>query len=226
MGGAIRILFKSEALMKIIKTKLTWGLLFFVCVVVAVSSLYPAIVSAETKTKEKINDTAVGSEEKNSYRIGVGDILQITTWKEPDFSREQVLVRLDGKISFPLLDDIKAAGRTTYELKRNITSLLKRYLDSPNVTISIREPNSQKFYVLGEVMRTGEYPLLKEMTIMQAFAVAGGFTQWASKKEIVLIRKGEDGKDSVIKIDYRKLAQGSSLDKNIILQANDTIIVP
>lgn len=163
---------------------------------------------------------------RNSYKIGIGDILDIITWKEADFSRENILVRLDGKITFPLLDDIMAAGLTTLQLKQQIAVLLKKYVDSPNVTVVVRSPVSQRFYVLGEVARTGEYPIQKELTIIQAFAMAGGFTEWATKKEIILIRKNADGSNDIIKVDYKKLAQGKGLENNIILKADDTIIVP
>lgn len=164
---------------------------------------------------------------KNSYRIGIGDIIEIITWKEPDFSRDNILVRMDGKITFPLLDDIKAAGQTPHQLKQSIMALLKQYVDAPHVTVVVREPASQRFYILGEVARTGEYPLLKELTILQAFAMAGGFTEWATKKEIILIRKKrQGGGNDIVKIDYKKLVQGKGLEQNVILRADDTIIVP
>lgn len=163
---------------------------------------------------------------KVNYKIGIGDILDIVTWKEPDFSRENIVVRLDGKITFPLLDDMKAAGLTPLQLKQQIAGLLKQYIDTPNVTVVVRAPVSQRFYVLGEVVRTGEYPIQKELTIIQAFAMAGGFTEWATKKEIILIRKKHDGGNDVIKVDYKKLAQGKGLENNLVLKADDTIIVP
>lgn len=163
---------------------------------------------------------------KNNYKIGIGDVLDIVTWKEADFSRDNIVVRLDGKISFPLLDEIVAAGLTPLQLKKHISSLLKKFIDSPNVTVVVRSPVSQRFYVLGEVVRTGEYPIQKELTIIQAFAMAGGFTEWATKKEIILIRKKLDGGTDVIKVDYKKLSQGKGLENNIILKADDTIIVP
>ena len=159
------------------------------------------------------------------YRIGAGDLLEIVTWKEPDFSRDNVLVRTDGKISFPLLNDVQAAGRTPVELKSEIESKLKAYVEHPVVTVTVRDPASQKFYILGEVTHTGEYPLQKNMTVLQAFAMAGGFTQWASKDEIVLLRK-QDGKDEIFRINYKEIARGRNLDQNVTLQANDTIIVP
>ena len=132
------------------------------------------------------------------YKIGIGDVLEIVTWKEPDFSREEITVRLDGKISFPLLDDIQAANQTPTELKKKIESKLKEYVASPSVTVTVRNAASQRFYILGEVANTGEYPLVKDLTVLQAFALAGGFTEWASKKEIILYRK-ENGKDKVIR---------------------------
>lgn len=161
----------------------------------------------------------------SEYIIGVGDILDIVTWKEPDFSREQILVRLDGKISFPLLDDVQAAGLSPLLLKKNIEARLKEYVASPNVTVSVNNAASQRFYILGEVANTGEYPLVKNLTVLQAFALAGGFTQWASKKEIILFRR-EGGKEKVIRINYKDIIKGKDFRQNVSIRADDTIIVP
>lgn len=171
---------------------------------------------------------AVAQNEKPAgsvYTIGIGDILEIVTWKEPDFSRPEVLVRLDGKISFPLLDDLQAAGLTPTQLKKNIEAKLKEYVASPSVTVTIRDAASQRFYILGEVVHTGEYPLVKDLTVLQAFALAGGFTQWASKKEIILFRK-ENGKEKVIRINYQDIIKDKDFSQNVAIKANDTIIVP
>ncbi len=160
-----------------------------------------------------------------SYKIGSGDILEIITWKEPDFSRGEVLVRIDGKITFPLLGDIQASGRTPLQIKKDIEIGLKDFVDRPIVTVTVRNPGSQKFYILGEVRKTGEYVLIKNLTVLQAFALAGGFTNWASKKEIILFRN-EDGKEKIIRINYKNIVQGKDFTQNIQLKANDTIIVP
>jgi polysaccharide export outer membrane protein len=160
------------------------------------------------------------------YMIGAGDVLEITTWKEVDLTRTDVLVRLDGKISFPLLNDLQAAGVTTGELKRTIENGLKKYVAHPVVTVAVKSPTSQKFYVLGEVLRTGEYPLFKNMTVLQAFSVAGGFTQWASKDEILLLRRTEGGKETVHRINYKDITRGRESGQNLVLQADDTIVVP
>jgi polysaccharide export outer membrane protein len=160
----------------------------------------------------------------DDYKIGSGDVLEIITWKEPDFSREEILVRTDGKITFPLLGDIQASGRTPMQIKKDIEAGLKDYVDSPIVTVTVKNPGSQKFYILGEVQRTGEYVLIKDLTVLQAFALAGGFTDWASKKEIILFRK-EDGKEKIIRINYKNIVQGD-FRQNVRLKADDTIIVP
>ncbi len=162
--------------------------------------------------------------DRNAYRIGAGDVLEITTWKEPDFSKE-VMVRLDGFITFPLLDDIAAAGLTPMEVKAVLSEKLSQFVEGPQITVSVKNPASKKFYILGEVARTGEYPLYTELTVLQAFALAGGFTEWASKKEILLLRK-EMGQDRVFRINYKEIVGTEDLSSNIKIQAHDTIVVP
>ena len=163
--------------------------------------------------------------DKNSYVIGSGDILEIITWKEADFTREDVLVRIDGKITFPLLDDVQAAGITPMQLKKAIEVKLKDYIDNPVVTVNVTNPSSQRFYILGEIVNTGEYPLVKQLTVLQAFALAGGFTEWAAKKEIILLRK-ENGQEKLYRVNYKDIAKGKHLDQNVLIRADDTIIVP
>ena len=165
------------------------------------------------------------AEEGGSYKIGSGDILEVVTWKEPDFSREEVLVRTDGYISFPLLNDVQAAGLTPTQLKKSLEVGLKDYVSTPEVTVTIVESGSQRFYILGEVVNTGEYPLAKHLTVLQAFALAGGFTEWASKDEIILMRR-ENGKDVTIRVDYKDIVKGENLEQNVKIKADDTIIVP
>jgi polysaccharide export outer membrane protein len=181
------------------------------------------VFGEEKKSKEKVGST--GQTLVDSYQIRVGDILEITTWKEPDFTRENVLVRTDGQISFPLLNDLPAAGLTPIELKYNIEAGLNSFIEDPVVTIHVVEPVIQKFYILGEVMNTGEYPLMKRLTVLQAFALAGGFKEWASKKEIILLRH-EGGKDKIFRINYKDITKGKDFSQNIRLKADDTIIVP
>ncbi len=166
------------------------------------------------------------SEERISedYKIGVGDVLKISTWKEEDLSFDAVFVRNDGKVTFPLLNDIQAEGRTTMELKQTIEKKLAEFVEAPTVTVTLANPGSQKYYILGEVQKVGEYPLVKKLTVVQAFALAQGFTEWASKDEIILFRRHQ-GKEKMIKIDYNDITN-ANLKNDIQLKADDIIIVP
>ena len=161
---------------------------------------------------------------KADYTIGIGDILSINTWKEKDLTFDAVQVRNDGKITFPLLDDIPAEGKTTVELKTIIQKKLSEFVEAPSVTVTLVNPVSQRYYILGEVQEVGEYPLVKKLTIVQAFALAKGFTEWASKDKIILYRRTGQ-KEVMIKIDYNDIVKGQ-LNKDILLLADDIIIVP
>jgi len=183
------------------------------------------VFSGGVSAQDKAAQTWSAKSQAAEYRIGAGDILEISTWKEVDISRKDVLVRVDGKLSFPLLGDIPAAGMTPVELTETIQKGLKNYVSNPVVTVTVLNPSSQRIYILGEVLKTGEYPLIKSLTVLQAFALAGGFTQWASKDEIILLR-GEAGKEKIYKINYKDIVKGKGSENNLMLQANDTIVVP
>jgi polysaccharide export outer membrane protein len=198
--------------------------LLFYCIVLIIILIAPQIFAGDKITSAP-NQKSLTRVEETSYKIGGGDILQVTTWREPDFSLEEILVRIDGKITLPLLDDIQAAGLTSLELKKDIQRKLKKFVGNPNVTVTVRSPASQKFYILGEVAQTGEYALTKELTVLQAFALAGGFTEWASKKEIILLRR-EEGKEKIIRVNYKNIIKGKDFSQNVRIKANDTIIVP
>lgn len=159
-----------------------------------------------------------------NYKISSGDILEIITWKEPDFSKE-VLVRGDGKVTFPLLGDIEVGGKTPTQVRNEITAKLDAYVVNPVVSVSLKNPQSQKIYVLGEISKPGEYPLSKDLTVLQAIAMASGFTEWASRKEIIVIRH-ELGMQRIIPINYKAIVEDKDFSQNIPLKANDTIIVP
>lgn len=189
------------------KTKLFSSILLFVFI------LSPLCFAKQDRT-----------ETGEDYKIGVGDVLRINTWKEEDLTFDEVRVRRDGKITFPLLDDIQAEGKTTVELKKTIEKRLADFVEAPTVTITLAAAVSQQYYILGEVREVGQYPLFKKLTVIQAFALAKGFTEWASKDEIILFRRsGSDGR--IIKIDYDDIVKGK-LGDDILLQADDIIIVP
>ncbi len=175
-------------------------------------------------SKEKNTEDSTNTDSSKDYKIGIGDVLKINTWKEEDLSFDSLFVRNDGKLTFPLVGDLQAEGRTTMELKATIEKELSDFVQAPTVTVTLMNPGSQMYYILGEVQNVGQYPLIKKLTVVQAFALAKGFTEWASKDEIILFRKGH-GKEKMIKIDYDDITKGN-LQKDILLQADDIIIVP
>ena len=173
------------------------------------------------KAAEKtVANTVVDS----SYIIGPMDVLEIQVWKEPDFSR-QVLVRPDGKITLPLIGDIPASGMNTMDLRDLLAERLKDFVDNPEVTVIVLESHSKNFYILGKVNRAGTYPLSPDMTVLQALSAAGGLGEWADKDSIRIIRRS-GGKEKILPFDYDKVISGKKLKQNILLEPNDTIIVP
>jgi polysaccharide export outer membrane protein len=163
-----------------------------------------------------------GGEEE--YKIGPQDVLRIDVWKEPEITRT-VPVRPDGKISLPLLNDVQAAGLTAGQLSAFITEGLKKFINSPQVTVSVSEINSRRVYVTGEVAHAGAFPLLPNMTVLQALSSSGGFTQFAKVKAIYVLRT-EDGKQVKHPFNYKEVLAGRSQEQNIALQPGDVIVVP
>ena len=168
--------------------------------------------------------TAVATMTDASYRIGPQDVLRIDVWKETEISRS-VPVRPDGKISLPLLNDVQASGLTAMELSNNITEGLKKFINNPQVTVSVTEINSRRVYVSGEVTRPGAYPLLPNMTVLQALTSAGGFTQFARTNKIYVLRT-EGGKQVKHPFNYKEVVNGKRPEDNIALQPGDLIMVP
>lgn len=160
-----------------------------------------------------------------TYVIGAQDVLNISVWKNPELTQNAVPVRPDGKISMPLLNDIQAAGLTPNELKDRITQGLKSVMDNPIVTVIVTQMNSQRVYITGEVAKPGAYPLLPQMTILQALSSAGGFTQFANLKKIYMFRT-VNGKQVDFPFDYRDVIHGKNMSENVVLQPGDTIVVP
>jgi len=159
-----------------------------------------------------------------NYKIGPQDVLRIDVWKEPEISRA-VPVRPDGKVSLPLLNDVQAAGLTAMELANVITEGLKKFMNNPQVTVSVTEINSRRVYVTGEVTRPGAYPLLPNMTVLQALTSGGGFTQFARIKSIYVLRT-ENGKQVKHAFNYKDVVNGKRPEDNIVLLPGDTIVVP
>jgi polysaccharide biosynthesis/export protein len=159
-----------------------------------------------------------------SYVIGPMDVLDISVWKEPEVSRT-VPVRLDGRISLPLLNDVQAAGLTPTQLAALITDKLNKFITGPQVTVIVAAINSQRIYIIGEVTHAGAFPLLPGMTVLQALSGAGGFTLFANTKNIYLLRQ-ENGQQVKYSFNYKDVASGKKPEQNVMLKTGDTIIVP
>jgi len=159
-----------------------------------------------------------------SYKIGPLDVLNVDVWKEPNISRT-VPVRPDGKISLPLLNDVQAGGLTPTELSSEITQGLAKFITGPQVTVIVTEMNSRRVYIMGQVMRAGAYPLLPQMTVLQALSSAGGFSQFANVKKIYVLRR-EQGHQTKLLFNYKQVVDGNHPEQDVILQGGDTIVVP
>ena len=164
--------------------------------------------------------TGVGLE----YRIGPEDVLHISVWKEEDLDRE-VLVRPDGGISFPLAGDLQVSGRTPIEVQDEIRSRLQRYVPDAEVTVSIEKVSGYTIFVLGEVEEPGQFTLGRYVDVVQALTLSGGFTPYANKRGIQILRR-QDGREVTYKFDFRSVSRGRNLDQNIILQSGDVVLVP
>lgn len=171
-------------------------------------------------------DQAAPSRPESSadYEIGPGDLLQLFVWKEPELTRE-VTVRLDGKISVPLLGDVTAAGLSPQHLGEELARSLSRFVETPRVTIGVSQAVSSRFYVLGQVGKPGEFRLAVPTTVLQGLALAGGFREFAKTDDIVIIRQ-QRGPQVVLSVNYKKLAEGKDVSQNVLLKPGDTIVVP
>ncbi len=193
-------------------------------IVLAALFLFPALVHSQGE-KDKVAQKQAQAEvpaDSGTYVIGPEDSLYIHVWKEEILSRT-VPVRMDGKISLPLIDEIQAAGLTPLQLKENLVKKFKEFVDVPNVSVIVMEANSFKVYVSGQVKAPGVIRLRTETTILTLIPIVGGFTEWANQRKIVVIRK-EDGKEKRYTLNYKKIVDGKN--PNFIMKSGDTVIVP
>jgi polysaccharide export outer membrane protein len=159
------------------------------------------------------------------YRVGAGDGLKISVWKHDELS-QQVTVRPDGKFSLTLIGDIEAGGRTVDEIGADIVKRSARYFqDNPPVTVQVSEVRSYKIYVVGEVLRSGEFTPNHQVTVLHGLAMAGGFTRFASPARIIIVRQDSHG-ERRIPFDYDAVVNDGDLQENLVLQSGDTVIVP
>ena len=194
--------------------------------VFALLALGPEPVTAQSQTS---NPSGSGSAQRDvqddsDYRVGAGDVIEVSVWKEPEVSTT-VVVRPDGKISIPLISDLVVSGKTPMQIQEIVAEKLAPIINLPNVTVTVKEINSKKVYVLGEVNRPGAYPLTQPMTVLQILTEAGGLQLYAKEKSIYILRI-ENGRQQRLPFNYKDVVQGKKMEQNIFLQPGDTVVVP
>ena len=158
------------------------------------------------------------------FTIGPEDVLGVLFWRDQEMSGD-VTVRPDGMITLPLIRDIKAAGLTPAELADRIQQAAREFIGDPSVTVVVRQMNSRKAFITGEVARPGAYPLASTTTVMQLIAIAGGLTEFADGKNISIMRV-EGGQTKTFEFNYKDVAKGKKRQQNLVLKPGDTVVVP
>jgi polysaccharide export outer membrane protein len=177
------------------------------------------------KTPDKTTDTpAPAIALPPGYVVGESDILHISVWREQELS-QTVVVRTDGNISLPLINEVKVSGMTPLEIQNLIAEKLKSFINNPQVTVTVTDIRSKKAFITGEVLRPGSYSLNAQTSVLQLIAQAGGFTPFAKRGSIVILRS-ENGKMTRMKFQYKEVVKGNKSEQNIALQPGDTVVVP
>ncbi len=158
------------------------------------------------------------------YVIGTEDTLIVNFWREKEMSAE-VVVRPDGKISLPLLNDIQAAGLTPDQLREQLVKAAAKFVADANATVVVKEIKSRNVYITGQVTKPGAYPIIGQMNVLQLIAMAGGLVEYADSKNIVVMRN-ENGAPKYTKFNYKDVMKGKNTDQNLVLKPGDTVIVP
>ena len=162
---------------------------------------------------------------REAYLIGVTDVLLINVWKNPELTVE-VPVRADGMISVPLIDDVQAEGLTPQELKEVVADSLSEFVTAPDVTVMVRQMNSRFVSVIGEVRSPSRVILTRDLRVLEAVAQVGGFTSFADKDDVRVVRRQEGGREVEYRFDYGAYTRGLAPGSNLVLQPGDMIIVP
>jgi polysaccharide export outer membrane protein len=202
------------------KMKNSWFAIALCLGVVSVSG-FAQVANRRTPEPSRPAPSAAKPAEPPSYMIQPNDVLQIFVWKDPTVSRDKVLVRPDGRISLPLVQDLKAAGLTPMQLKESLEQRLAEFINLPNVTVIVDSIQSYEIYVMGKVAGPGPQRSATPLNIMQAIAAAGGFGEFADKGGIVIFRG-----DERIRFNYEDFEKGRNYGQNIVLLSGDVVNVP
>lgn len=167
------------------------------------------------------------AQQKNTpaYLVKAGDLLSVNVWKEEGLEQD-VLVRPDGGMSFPLVGDIHVQGLSLEDIQQKITEKLSKYISNPVVTVSARQLLGNKIYVIGKVNQPGEFIANSHVDVMQALSIAKGMTPFAAVNDIIILRRDKTGKQQAIEFEYGDVEDGEDLEQNILLQSGDVVVVP
>ncbi len=160
-----------------------------------------------------------------TYLLGPEDVIKVAVWKDEQLTQEMV-VRPDGMISFPLIGEVAASGRTVEDIRIEITTRLTKYLPTPHVTVTVLKVQSYRIYVLGRVNKPGEYQAGHHTDVLQALSMAGGLTPYAAENDIKIIRRRGGMEEIVFPFRYGDARKGKDLEQNIVLQRGDVVMVP
>jgi polysaccharide export outer membrane protein len=183
-------------------------------------SSVPSAPSGANDTKAAADPSALPP----GYVIGADDILSIVFWKDNDMSAT-VVVRPDGKISLPLVNEVQAAGRTPEQLRAALVEAAGKYIEDPNATVVVKEIHSRNAFITGNVTKPGAYPVASDMNVLQLIALAGGLLEYSDAKNIVVIRV-ENGRRQYHKVNYKDVVNQKHAEQNIALKPGDTVVVP
>jgi polysaccharide export outer membrane protein len=180
--------------------------------------------AAQTNTAPSVAEPKVPVSTATGYVIGVQDVLSIVFWRDKDMSAD-VVVRPDGNISLPLLNEIPAAGLTPEQLRAKLTEAAAKFVEDPTATVVVKEIHSRNVYITGNVAKPATYPLMGDMTVLQLIAMAGGLQEYADAKNIVIIRI-ESGRQQYHNFNYKEVVKQKHIEQNIVLKPGDTVVVP
>jgi polysaccharide biosynthesis/export protein len=204
----------------------SFGRLTLACLVAATPLLgaSPALAQGAAATPPPQVPPQFTDADQSSYRVGPEDVLEISVWRE-DALKKEVLVRPDGGLSYPLIGEVLAAGKTVNEIRSEIAKRLEKFIPDPAVSVTILKVGSQRVYVIGKVTKPGEFSVGRYVDVLQALSMAGGLTQFAESNEIRVMRR-EGERQIVLPFEYARVIRGQKLEQNIQLRGGDVVVVP
>lgn len=194
--------------------------------VIIVLSFYTLACTPRTSPMVEAQAAAaeLSTPDPEKYRLGPEDVIEVSVWKEPDMTK-QLVIRPDGKFSYPLIGEVAAAGKTVKQVQEEISKRLEKFVTDASVTVILLKSQHYKFFVTGKVNKPGEFLVGRRTTVLQAIAMAGGLTPFASPGSIKIVRK-EGGMDQVYPFNYKDVSRGLLLSQDIYLQPGDVVVIP